>query len=241
MLLLLLIPIISSILLVMKTNTHLIMSSNLELKSLFSPSFWEKLSSFLIPLFQRLKLTRVSHQVPRNIMSSNKNLKFSSDETKFLEEKEVVSLLDLPDLTLECILERLSPSGLSSMAGVCNYLRERCTSDHVWDKHMKQKWGRVIGDAAYREWQCQVALRKRERMKKHMGKKNGVLEFIRNVFVFSWIRPKLEGNQFEEKRSPISLPMDSTMTRYLSLEKGEFWFPAQVYNREVSYPSFHFF
>jgi hypothetical protein len=46
------------------------------------------------------------------------------------EEEEEPSLLDLPELALERILERLSPAGLCSMAGVCSSLRDRCRSDH---------------------------------------------------------------------------------------------------------------
>ncbi|KAE8664096.1 F-box protein [Hibiscus syriacus] len=36
-------------------------------------------------------------------------------------------------------------------SGVFSSLRDRCTCDHLWEKHMKRKWGEVIGDAAYRE------------------------------------------------------------------------------------------
>ncbi|KAI6669640.1 hypothetical protein NL676_004525 [Syzygium grande] len=64
-------------------------------------------------------------------------------------------VLDLPELVLECILERLPPAELFNMAGVCSSLRNRCVSDHLWERHMKQKWGRVIGPAAYREWKCE--------------------------------------------------------------------------------------
>ena len=42
----------------------------------------------------------------------------------FLDEAIKVSLLDLPDLTLDCILEKLSASELCAMACVCSELRE---------------------------------------------------------------------------------------------------------------------
>ncbi|KAJ6741693.1 F-BOX-LIKE PROTEIN [Salix viminalis] len=71
-------------------------------------------------------------------------------------EKEEPSLLDLPELALECILERLSPAGLCSMAGVCSSLRDRCRSDHLWERHLTQKWGRVIGESAHKEWQWHI-------------------------------------------------------------------------------------
>lgn len=77
------------------------------------------------------------------------------------QEIEETSLLDLPELALECILERLSPPGLSNLSGVCVSLREKCTSDYLWERRMKQKWGRLIGDAAYKEWQWHTASRKK--------------------------------------------------------------------------------
>ncbi|KAF3453167.1 hypothetical protein FNV43_RR03604 [Rhamnella rubrinervis] len=76
-----------------------------------------------------------------------------------VEEEPEMSVLDLPELALECILERLPPDALCSMASVCSSLRDRCMSDHLWKKHMKQKWGRIIGPAAYREWQWHLATR----------------------------------------------------------------------------------
>ncbi|XP_038719675.1 F-box protein At2g41170-like isoform X2 [Tripterygium wilfordii] len=144
-----------------------------------------------------------------------------------VEEERVISLLDLPDLALECILERLSPAGLCSMAEVCASLRERCRSDHFWEKHMKPKWGRLIGDAAYREWECHLASTKRPTLLAQ-NKQNALLSFVQRIFPLSWIRPKLECKN--EPRN--SLPVDSIMALFLSLESGKFCFPAQVYNRE---------
>ena len=42
-------------------------------------------------------------------------------------------------------------------------------------------------------------------------------------------------SRFDFGAKPLmnSLPDDSIMSWYLSIEKGKFWFPAQVYNREV--------
>ncbi|PKI57784.1 hypothetical protein CRG98_021851, partial [Punica granatum] len=76
------------------------------------------------------------------------------------DTNEEMSVLDLPELALECILERLPPGGLFSMASVCSSLRKRCVSDYLWERHMKQKWGRVIGPAAYREWKWFIATRR---------------------------------------------------------------------------------
>ncbi|KAL5997378.1 hypothetical protein ACLOJK_008308 [Asimina triloba] len=63
-----------------------------------------------------------------------------------------LSILDLPDLVLECILGKLSLVGLCSMAAVCRSLRERCWSNHLWERHMREKWSRAVGPAAHREW-----------------------------------------------------------------------------------------
>lgn len=59
-----------------------------------------------------------------------------------------VSLLDLSELPLEHILEGLSPAELCNVVAICTYLRDRSRSDYLW-KHMKRKWGKVIGGSAY--------------------------------------------------------------------------------------------
>ncbi|KAI4368654.1 hypothetical protein MLD38_017189 [Melastoma candidum] len=46
------------------------------------------------------------------------------------------SFLDLPDLVLECILRKLSPSGLLTLSCVCKSPRRSCTSDHMWVNHL---------------------------------------------------------------------------------------------------------
>lgn len=94
---------------------------------------------------------------------------------------------------------------------------------------MNRKWGKVIGQAAYREWQW------------HLGSRAGVSNLKQNkqkslirLFSFgwslSWIRSKVNDNNTPRN----SLPVDSIMAWYLALETGRFWFPAQVYNREVN-------
>ncbi|EXC34984.1 F-box protein [Morus notabilis] len=159
---------------------------------------------------------------------------FCSRLVENVEEKELmISLLDLPELTLECIFERLSPAGLCSMAGVCSSLRERCISDRLWESHLKQKWGKVIGDRAYREWQCHVASRNGSNLAYRKTKK-GLFESLLSAQPFSWIRPKIEKNS----KVRTNLPVDSVMAWYLSLESGKFWFPAQVYNRENGHIGF---
>lgn len=68
-------------------------------------------------------------------------------------KKEACDLLKLPEPILDNILERLSPTELCSMSEVCFCLIRRCRSNRLWDKHIQFKWGRLLGDVAYREWQ----------------------------------------------------------------------------------------
>ncbi|XWS43036.1 hypothetical protein CRYUN_Cryun16bG0066600 [Craigia yunnanensis] len=196
-------------------------------RRLLSPWFWEGFSSFMVSWFQKGRFGISLYQLP-SIMSLKKMMRLGSFNEENVEEDKM-SLLDLPELTLECILERLSPAGLCSMAGVCFSFRERCTSDHLWEKHMKRKWGKVIGGAAYREWQWHIASRNRPNL---LGpsKQKGFLGSLSNMWPFSWFRPNLENSSNQQKKS--DLPVDSIMSWYLSLETGKFWFPAQVYNRE---------
>ncbi|EOY08844.1 hypothetical protein QUC31_010738 [Theobroma cacao] len=198
---------------------------------LLSPWFWEGFSSFMVSWFQKGRLGICFYQLPM-ILTLRKKMRLGPKVDNVEEER--ISLLDLPELTLECILERLSPAGLCSMAGVCSSFRERCTSDHLWEKHMKQKWGKVIGDAAHREWQWHIASRKRPNL---LGpsKQKGFLGSLTNMWPFSWFTPNLEGSSSQRK---TDLPNDSMMSWYLSLETGKFWFPAQVYNRENGHAGF---
>ncbi|GAB2287093.1 hypothetical protein Dimus_021477 [Dionaea muscipula] len=150
-----------------------------------------------------------------------------------VHEKDELSVLDLPELALECILERLSPTGLCNMAGVCSSLRERCTSDYFWERHMKQKWGGIIGPTAYSEWQWFIATRK------NLGSSEGFkwqgwIKFICTAWPFSFLGTKLDNPD----KHKTDLPVDSIMSWYLALETGRFWFPAQVFNRENGHVGF---
>ncbi|KAJ6984925.1 hypothetical protein NC653_023039 [Populus alba x Populus x berolinensis] len=151
------------------------------------------------------------------------------------DETGGMSVLDLPELALECVLERLPPAGLCSMAGVCTSLRERCVSDHLWEKHMKHKWGRVISPAAYREWQWHLASRKDLGSCKQ-GKPKWFMRLLSIFWPSSWSTPKVDPVNNSRQRS--SLPVNSIMSWYLALETGKFWFPAQVFNRENGHVGF---
>ncbi|KAF2308242.1 hypothetical protein GH714_038076 [Hevea brasiliensis] len=165
---------------------------------LLSPLFWEQLSGFLVSWFHKDWLSIGVYQVPMKMPQKKINLGLKQAANA---EEESPSLLDLPELTLECILERLSPSGLCSMAGVCSSLRDS----------FKKEPGLV-----------------------DQSNQKGFLRSLGTVWSFSWIKPK-----FETRNKPsTSLPVDSIMAMYLSLERGKFWFPAQVYNRENGHVGF---
>lgn len=151
------------------------------------------------------------------------------------KERILISLLDLPEVILEDIFERLSPTDLCSMARVCFSLWEMCTSDHLWEKQLKQEWGKLIRDAAYREWKFHVAsIRYRAMFNIHNRKKRkGLFESLCNARPLSWIRPKGETSS---KAIRTTLPVDSIKALYLSLKSGKFRFPAQIYYGNVSLP-----
>lgn len=123
------------------------------------------------------------------------------------------------------------------MAGVCTSLRDMCRDDHLWETHMREKWGKVIGLAAKRELDWYLALRKESPgvfVEKHSAvkhKSSGKLnKWIKSLsWPLSWLKSRLDSDSMIN----TPLPNNSIMSWYLSLESGKFWFPAQVYNREV--------
>ncbi|KAJ7976592.1 F-box protein [Quillaja saponaria] len=218
-----LISCVSLILLSKSFTNKPIPAGNTQMK-LLSTWYWGK--SSIASWFQKSK--SVISLFPISLtMVSNKRILASKLENEEEEEEKKVSLLDLPELTLECILERLSPDGLCNMAAVCASLRGRCKSDHLWEKHMKQKWGELIGDSAYRQWQCHIASRKRPSLLDQCSRKSLFMD-VNGFWPFLRIRSKSE----KRRQSRSSFSDDSMKAWYLSLESGELWFPAQVYNRE---------
>ncbi|KAL3534664.1 hypothetical protein ACH5RR_003125 [Cinchona calisaya] len=190
------------------------------------PWFLGELSRVLISWFSRSKTIRGFFHVAPILVKKNGNGKTEN----LLVETDEYSLLDLPDLALDCILERLSTSELCSMAAVCRSLREKCRSDHLWEKHMKQKWGRLIGNiAAYQQGQRFIALRNRAKLLKSK-KKKGLFRYSSIFWTKIWNRSK-ENEIGSDQRNLF--PVYSIMSWYLAIESGKFWFPAQVYNREV--------
>lgn len=190
---------------------------------LLSLWFWKDLPFF--PITKSIKnilfllfSSRMSLR-KKNVLSKAENFDMKSD----------MSVLDLPDLVLECILEKLPPEGLCKMACVCTYLRERCMSGHLWEKHMKNKWARIVGPAAYREWQWHIASRKGSVFFNQGKQKGGLMGYLTHLWPLALIRSSAS-NVSKKKNLP---QVDSIMYWYIALESGKFWFPAQVYNREV--------
>ncbi|KAL5580323.1 hypothetical protein UlMin_012765 [Ulmus minor] len=201
-----------------------------EMRLLSSWFFWKELSFTTPQLKDRSFSTGFHPPVPSRMSMKRKPL---TSKVENVEEMGEMSFLDLPELVLDCILERLPPDALCSMAGVCTSLRERCLSDRLWEKHMKQKWGRIIGPAAYREWQWHISTRT-DLGNLKQAKHRGLMRILSISWPFSWIRSKVDDNT----KQKTSLPVDSIMAWYLSLETGRFCFPAQVYNREHGHVGF---
>ncbi|KAL9240015.1 hypothetical protein vseg_014279 [Gypsophila vaccaria] len=158
-----------------------------------------------------------------------------SSEVIELSDDVGVSLLDLHDLALDLVLDQLTPAELCSLAGVCTYLRSKCRSNHMWEKHLEKKWGRVIGNAALREWHWYMANRN-GKCSVNGGRGGGMFEFVRGVWPLSLVF-RGKSPRGSEMKGDV-LPPDSIMAWYLSLDSGEFWFPAQVYNRENGHDGF---
>uniref|UniRef100_A0A7N0VKF7 F-box domain-containing protein n=1 Tax=Kalanchoe fedtschenkoi TaxID=63787 RepID=A0A7N0VKF7_KALFE len=153
-----------------------------------------------------------------------------------MEANEGRCLLDLPELPLHCILDRLPPDGLCTMAAVCTSLRDQCRSDYYWEKHLSEKWGRILGEAAYKEWQCYIAARARSISLSRQVKQRYWLSYFLSVLPGYSRKPDLKksGETCQESQPQ----KESTMALYLALDSGKFWFPAQVYNRENGHAGF---
>ncbi|XP_074292455.1 F-box protein At2g32560-like [Silene latifolia] len=187
--------------------------------------FWKDMSFSLSPSCKSIK-----KGIFGSIVAMKQDFTSSSKVEHVELNEQFLSLLDLPELALDCILEKLSPVGLRNMSGVCTSLRSRCVSNYLWERHMKYKWGDVLGSAAYREWQCFIASRQslsNSNRKKTQG-------FMKYLLPVSWFVSK-----FDKPSKVTSSPLvDSVMSWYLALESGKFWFPAQVYNRENGHVGF---
>ncbi|KAK8941260.1 F-box protein [Platanthera zijinensis] len=127
------------------------------------------------------------------------------------------TIFDLPELDLDCILEKLPPAELCKMVAVCRYLKERCVGDHLWKRHMREKWSRVIGEAALRKWELQIEPRRDFEVRSEKP----AASYLRRL---PWLKRKADSSR--------TSPADSLISFYQALENGGFSFPAQVFNRE---------
>eukprot|EP00252_Welwitschia_mirabilis_P014196 TRINITY_DN3125_c0_g2_i1.p1 TRINITY_DN3125_c0_g2~~TRINITY_DN3125_c0_g2_i1.p1 ORF type:complete len:392 (-),score=61.90 TRINITY_DN3125_c0_g2_i1:321-1496(-) len=179
--------------------------------------------------FSQLLLDIICNRRLMKFSASICQRKHSHQNVECVEEEAAFSLLDLPDLVLEAILSSLSPESLCNMALVCTDLRERCSSDHLWETHLKRKWGKLVGPAAYREWQRVVSTSREDSCRSKSW-----LASLSCAWPFSWLIPGHGfGRKYQSYRS-----FNSLMLWYCALESGKFWFPAQVYNREHGHVGF---
>ncbi|CAN6823010.1 hypothetical protein Bca4012_028501 [Brassica carinata] len=175
-----------------------------------------------------------------NGLSTTLTWRRKTRKKKNQDDENKMSLLDLPDLTLDCILEKLSPSELCAMACVCSELRDKCVCDHLWKKHMEKRWGRLMGDAAIKEWKTHVAtlmacLKNSNPSSYRSNAQQWRSRLAANLKPFSWLKTN---HGCHNGGSSSSSPIDSVMYWYSNLESGKFWFPAQVYNRENGHVGF---
>ena len=207
---------------------------------LLSFYFWKDLS-ILFPSSKILKKTLFSSymfspKTAKKINTLSRNTESMMIEGKEQEKVAEMSVLDLPNLALECILERLEPDGLCKMACVSTYLKDMCLSDHLWEGHMKKRWGRIIGSAAYKEWQLHIASRNESNY--FLGGEKGksiLMGYLSKLWPLMLLGSNStnHGDCKKMKSCSPQPPVDSIVACYRALETGQFWFPAQVFNREV--------
>lgn len=205
---------------------------------LLSFYFWKDLSMVFpsAKLFKKSLMSMFSQKhTKKTSISTLSSITMSSESVMMTQG--MMSLLDLPNLALECILERLEPDGLSRMACVSSYLKDMCLSDHLWEGHMKKKWGRIIGSAAYKEWQLHISSKLESNYFLGGEKKGFVMRYFSKLWPVMLVRSSSVSYD-DSKKMKIASPDDSIVSCYRALETGKFWFPAQVYNRENGHVGF---
>lgn len=163
-------------------------------------------------------------------------IKSGQDDVADNENANAMSVLDLPNLALESILEKLEPDSLCKMACVCSYLKDMCLSDHLWEDHMKKRWGRVVGDVAYKEWRLHIACKKQSNYFLDGEKGRGLIGYFCKLWNVNSINH--DDNNSKKMKVSFQAPIDSIVSCYRALETGKFWFPAQVFNRENGHVGF---
>ncbi|KAF7819128.1 F-box protein [Senna tora] len=134
-----------------------------------------------------------------------------------------ISLLDLPESILDYILKQFSPMELCTTSEVCTSLRNKCSSNDLWEEHIKRKWDRVIGHGAYKEWECHITTAKQENPLR-IDEKGSL-----GSFYGDW--PNLSLGSYLENCQQLRGSLSNYFMKalYLCLEGGTFWFPSQLY------------
>ncbi|XP_051227203.1 F-box protein At2g41170 isoform X2 [Lolium perenne] len=156
-------------------------------------------------------------------------------------DDDALPLLDLPELALDRVLEELAPASLAAMACVCAGLRDRCSMDSLWARHVRAKWGRVLGAAAREEWEADLAARAAAAARPRPSRRRSWADSLACAWPFSWIGcswVKAETPAAPAVHPAPAPPADTVAAWYRALDCGEFWFPAQVYNREDGHVGF---
>lgn len=152
--------------------------------------------------------------------------------------EHALPLLDLPELALDRVLEELSPASLAAMACVCAGLRDRCSMDTLWESHVRGKWGRVLGANARKEWQAELAARAAAAALLRPTRRGSWADSLACAWPFSWIKAGTGTAPAPAAHPAPAPPADTVAAWYRALECGEYWFPAQVYNREDGHVGF---
>lgn len=143
------------------------------------------------------------------------------------------ALLDLPELVIEDILRLLPAPALARMAGVSSELRSRCGRDYLWENLLLQKWGKLVGPNEFSAWGNCLASTKGMVGKNSLSRSDVCKLVLACIWPFSCLQAKEES-----KSTRGSLTCFPLMAFYGALESGEFWFPAQVFNRESGHVGF---
>ncbi|XP_054793004.1 F-box protein At2g26850-like, partial [Prosopis cineraria] len=104
---------------------------------------------------------------------------------------------------------------------------EEMSADDLWKQHIQRKWGPLLGEAIYKEWQRHMTSAKQH---KPLGN-----DHSGSVGTISGDWPRLSlGSYLEDSvRLRGSLSSHFMKALYFSLESGKFWFPAQFYRGTV--------
>lgn len=146
-----------------------------------------------------------------------------------------VSLLDIPDVILDCILKRLPPLDLFRVSQVCTYLRNIGRSDDLWETHIEHKWSKLVGNDAHHEWQWHTTkiINEGSIIFLPENKENLLLQqsLSGSCGTISGDSPFLRLHSYLKSYKGLNglIRNYSKMALYICLETGRFCFPAQVY------------